>query len=127
MQPSSITSPISSFRSLLASFANSARFWEPHRIPYNLALTGILATWFLATWPHFRPAMTPFHLFQFFMMGVMANVCYTLAYVADFGFQRVFSGGSLLSVRWALWILGTLLAMLFESYWIVDEIYPYVR
>jgi len=28
--------------------------------------------------------------------------------------------------RWAIWVVGTLLAILFENYWIADEIYPFV-
>jgi len=29
--------------------------------------------------------------------------------------------------RWILWLVGTLFAIVFENYWIADEIYPFVR
>jgi hypothetical protein len=28
---------------------------------------------------------------------------------------------------WILWLMGMLFAIVFENYWIADEIYPFVR
>jgi hypothetical protein len=116
-----------SFSPLRAWLVGATRFWEPNRIGYNLVLVGILGTWFLATWPHFRGAMTALHLFQFFVLGVLANVCYSAAYLVDLPLQRVFGGAVLARWRWAIWVVGTMFAMLVESYWIADEIFPFVK
>jgi len=29
--------------------------------------------------------------------------------------------------RWILWLMGMMFAVLFENYWIADEIYPFVK
>jgi hypothetical protein len=108
-------------------FADAARFWEPRRILYNFILLTVLATWFMATWPHFRPALTAFHLFQFAVLGLIANVCYCAAYVVDVRLLQAGAGAGWRRGRWALWTAGMLFAILLENYWIADEIYPFVR
>ena len=113
--------PLASSRTLLA---DALRFWEPRRIFYNLVLFIVVVAWLMLTWPHFRPAFTLTSLLFLVIMALLANVCYCAAYLVDLPMQ-------LCAVwrrwRWALWLLGTLLAILFENYWIVDEIYPFVR
>jgi hypothetical protein len=118
--------PGSSLPSLPPSFANAANFWEVRRVLYTILLGTVLAAWIVLSWPHFRPAMTPLHLFQSFVLGSLANLCYSAAYVIDRPLQRCFAGSALLRSRWTLWILGTLLAIFIENYWIADEIYPFV-
>ena len=102
-------------------------FWEPRRILYSLLLAAVFLAWVVLSWPHFRPAMTPLHLLEFGVLGLLANIFYTSAYLPDFVLQRSLAGTALLRFRWTLWIFGTLLAILLENYWIADEIYPYVR
>jgi len=96
--------------------ADAIRYWEPRRIVYNLVLAAVVLAWVVLSWPHFRPSMT-----------LLANVCYCAAYLVDAPIQH-----SSLSIvwkrrRWGLWLLGTLFAILLASYWIADEIYPFVR
>ena len=119
--------PGPSLPSMPPSFANAANFWEVRRVLYTLLLGGVLASWIVFSWPHFRPAMTPLHLSQFFVLGLLANLCYFAAYVIDLPLQRCLAGSALLRSRWTLWILGTGLAIFMENYWIADEIYPFVR
>src|SRR6201984_2017285 len=72
------------FRELLA---DAAHFWEPRRISYNLALIVIVFTWVIATWPHFRPALTLTSLGIFMVLGLIANACYCAAYFVDIALQ----------------------------------------
>lgn len=116
--------PSGSFRD---SVADAIRFWEPARVLYNLILIGIALLWLVATWPHFRGALTLLHVFQIAVLALIANACYCTAYLVDFGLQRTFSGDLRKRWRWGLWILGTLLAIVLTNYWIADEIYPFVR
>ncbi len=95
-------SPSGPFRGLLT---DAIRFWEPRRLIYNLVLAVVVVVWIVASWPHFRPALTPHSLLL---------LCLSV-------------GGSLRRLRWGLWVIGTLFAILFENYWIADEIYPFVR
>ena len=112
--------------SLRKSMAEAMRFWEPRRILYTLTLGAVFAAWVVATWPHFRPAMTPFSLFRFAVLGLLANVCYSAAYLVELPLQLSGGGAAWRNWRWGLWTLGMLLAVLFENYWIADEIYPFV-
>jgi hypothetical protein len=109
------------------SFTSAGRFWEPRRIVYNLLLAAIVVIWLLATWPHFRAAMTLPSFLPLAVLALLANVCYSAAYLLDVPMQR--SGFSAIwdRKRWIIWSLGTLFAILVENYWIVDEIYPSVR
>jgi hypothetical protein len=42
---------------LRAAMASAARYWEPHRIAYNVVLVGVLAYWVIRSWPQLRPAL----------------------------------------------------------------------
>jgi hypothetical protein len=116
--------PPAPFREMLA---DAARFWEPRRIPYNLVLIAIVFTWLVATWPHFRPALTLSSLGIFTVLGLIANVCYSVAYLIDIALETVSSRGQWKRRRWILWLAGVIFAIVLTNYWIADEIYPYVH
>jgi hypothetical protein len=117
--------PPSNPHSLRTSLADAARFWEPRRVLYNLVLTAVVVVWLVASWPHFRPALTLPALGALVVFALLANACYSAAYLVD-----IFL--SLFAIRWkprraALWWTGMLFAFLLANYWIADEIYPYIR
>jgi hypothetical protein len=102
----------------------AARFWEPWRVAYNLVLAAVVLAWLIATWPHFRPALTRQSLLLLLVLAALANVCYCAAYPVEL-LLRISPGrvpGRRL--RWRLWLGGTVLAILLACYWIADEIYP---
>lgn len=108
--------------------AEAVRFWEPRRVLYNILLAAFVVAWVVGTWPHFRPAMKLQGLLFLVIFALLANVCYCAAYLAEIPIQGL--GASTTwshRQRWAIWVLGTLLAILFENYWIADEIYPFVQ
>lgn len=108
-------------------FRQAVRFWEPKRLWYNAEQFIVVVLWVGFTWPHFRPAFTLDALGKMLVLGLLANVCYSAAYVAEFLLQAVASDGATRRVRWGLWALGMLFALLLENYWIADEIYPDVH
>jgi hypothetical protein len=120
----SLGRPVGPFR---GPFAEAIRYWEPRRLVYNLILIAVTAAWVVATWPHFRPALTLSSILPMAVLTLIANVCYCAAYVVDVAMLH----SSLDSVwrrrRWILWLVGTLFAILLASYWIADEIYPDFR
>ena len=112
------------FRGLIA---DSLRFWELRRLIYNLVLFTVVATWVAATWPHFRPMIEVHSLLLLAILALLSNACYCVAYLVDIPMQCSAFNDLWRRRRWILWLVGTLLAILLANYWIVDEIYPYVR
>jgi hypothetical protein len=117
-------SPAGSFRRVLV---DAIRFWEPRRLIYNLVLAVVVVIWLVASWPHFRPAFTLHSLLLLSILALLANACYCAAYVVDIPMQSLFVGDARRRYRWLLWLIGTLFAVVFENYWIADEIYPFIQ
>lgn len=105
----------------------AARFWEPRRILYNLILAVVVLAWLVVSWPHFRPAMNLYALSHLIILALLANVCYSVAHFVDVPLQWFMPNGAWDRRRWALWLAGTLFAVLLVNYWIADEIYPFIR
>jgi len=103
------------------------RFWELRRLYYNLILSTVCLLWVVLSWPHFRPALTLSTLPPLLVLALLANLCYSAAYLLELPFLRPLL--QKLWPRWRLtvWVLGTLLAVVLANYWIADEIYPFVR
>ena len=72
------------------------RYWEPRRILYNLALTGVVLAHFVTAWPASRSFLAWNTLFQLIFLAVLANVCYCAAYAVDLFVQY-----SVLRAAWA--------------------------
>jgi hypothetical protein len=127
VQPTSpqslVTPPSEPFRGLVT---DAIRYWELRRLVYNLVLAAFVAAWVLWSWPHFRPAMTWHSLLLLSILAFLANLCYCAAYLVDLPL-RASLGDAWKRWRWTLWLVGMLFAILFENYWIADEIYPFVQ
>lgn len=108
-------------------FSDAVRFWEKGRLIYNLVLVVIVILWFSLSWPHFQPALNMHSLFLLAVLGLLANVCYSAAYLIDLPMQSSSFKESWRRKRWGLWLIGMTLASLITNYWIADEIYPYVN
>lgn len=105
---------------------DALRYWEPRRILYNLGLAAVVLGWVALTWPHFRPALGLQALTLLSVLAVLANLCYCAAYLVDLPLQYSSFRTAWRRRRFALWLAGMLFAALLASYWIADEIYPYV-
>jgi hypothetical protein len=70
-----------------ANLGVAARFWEPWRLGYNTVLAAVAGTWVIATWPHFRWAIRLIPFLQLMVLALLANVCYTTAYLVDLPLQ----------------------------------------
>jgi hypothetical protein len=104
--------------------AGATRFWERGRLLYNAVLTVIVLLWIALTWPDFRPSLTLGAFEAMVVLGLLANLCYSTAYVAEFFMQALLPVANWRRFRQVLWLLGTLFAIVLENYWIADEIYP---
>ena len=106
---------------------NSLRYWELRRLLYNFVLLAVVAVWVAATWPHFRPMIELHSLLLLAILALLANACYCAAYLVDIPLQCSAINDLWRRWRWTVWLAGTLFAILLANYWIVDEIYPFVR
>ena len=107
-------------------FGAAVRYWELRRILYNVILCAVALGWIVATWPHFLPAFAMSSVLPIGVLALLANVLYCAAYPAEMLVQLSASAAARARWRLAIWITGTLLAVVLEYYWIGDEIYPYV-
>lgn len=105
-------------------FRDAARFWEPRRLWHSGVLLAGVLTWVISTWPQFRGSMGLFVLWTLVFLA-LANAVYCAGYAADLFMQAYAPNVWWRRIRWTLWIVGTLLSILVETYWIADEIYPY--
>ena len=103
------------------------RYWELRRLIYNGVLALFALIWLIGTWPHFRPAMTLESLFRLSILAMLANLCYSAAYVAELFMRGAAPNAPWRRGRATLLVIGILFAIVFENYWIADEIYPFVR
>jgi hypothetical protein len=111
-------------RSFRSSLWASLQYWEPRRVVYNFALAAVTVGWVIASWPHFRPALTLSSLFPLLGLVLVANLCYCAAYIVDIPLQLSSLAVNWRKYRWLLWSAGMLFAIVLASYWINDEIYP---
>ena len=118
--------PADNAAALRALLDDALRYWEPRRILFNLGLAAVVLGWVALTWPHFRPALGLPALALLFVLAVLANVCYCAAYLVDLPLQYSSFRAGWRRRRFALWLAGMLFAAVLASYWIADEIYPYV-
>jgi len=99
---------------------SALRFWEPRRVLYNLVLGAVVFCYFLAggSWSWMIVSSLNF-LLIFFILAVLANVCYCAAYVVDVFVQ--FSGyqSAWGRWRWLLWILGTAFAAAITRFFVM--------
>src|SRR6266702_802811 len=101
------------------------RYWELRRLAYNGALLLVALGWLILTRPHFRPAFNLRAAGAACVLAILANLCYSAVYLVDIAAQCSPARLVWRRWRWSAWLLGTLLAMALEMYWIADEIYPH--
>lgn len=105
----------------------TARYWEPRRIPFNVALLVLAGTWLYVTWPAFAAAFTGAGLLDLLVIAALANVAYCAVYLVDIVVQRSTWRTGWLRHRWVLWVAATAVAVVLAHLCIADGVYPFVR
>ena len=106
---------------------DAARWWEPRRILYNFALAAVFVALTARTWPRLQPELNSSAILPLIVLALLANLCYSGAYVVALAAFSSAEPRHRNRWRWALFSTGTLCAMLFETYWFLDEILPPMR
>jgi hypothetical protein len=101
---------------ILDSFTNAIRFWEPRRVIYNLVLAVIVIAYFVAAYPASKGMVSVDFSLGIFLLAVIANVAYCAAYLVDIfvqmsGFREVWE-----RVRWVLFVIGTAFAAIITRF-----------
>jgi hypothetical protein len=78
----------------------------------------------IRTWARIAPELSPGNIGRLFILGLLANLCYSTAYPADLAMQTVRPAAARAGLRWTIWTVGTLFSVLLETYWYLDEILP---
>ncbi len=103
---------------------DAVRWWEQRRIGYNAVLTALFVALTIRTWPRLRPELGPDKIVPLFVLALLANLCYSTAYLLDPLLSASPNARTRHRVRLAVWVAGMFLAMLIETYWFLDEILP---
>jgi hypothetical protein len=99
--------------------SDSIRYWEPRRIVHNVVLGLVVLAYFVMNWPH-SGAKTSFEeILSVFVLAVLANVCYCVAYLGDVfvqisGLREVWQRW-----RWVLFAIGTTFAAIITRWFAI--------
>jgi len=90
--------------------ADALRYWESRRLVYNGALFLVVLGHVVSGWPASRSILVRTPLLGFFLLAVLANICYCAVYAVDLLAQ--FSGlrGVWRKWRWVVLATGTAFA-----------------
>jgi hypothetical protein len=86
---------------------DALRYWERRRLVYNAALLLIVVCCFVLDLPESHAHVGLNLLLVFFVLAVIANVLYCLAYVVDVFVQLSALRRAWLRWRWVLFLVGT--------------------
>ena len=97
-------------KSLRECVTNAIGYWEPRRLIYNLALALIVLVYFAINYPASKTTLSVDLGLGIFLLAVVANVAYCVAYAVDIFAQM--SGFRLLWLkhRWMMLVIGILFA-----------------
>lgn len=108
--------------SLRDALTDAIRFWERGRIFYNAVLAVVVLGSIARTWPLSRDLLLLASFLPLFVLAVIANICYTSAYLIDLPVQLSGFRSSWQRWRWVLWLIGTAFAAVLAFYWMGDEV-----
>lgn len=98
------------------SVTNAIRYWERGRILYNAALLAVAAVVFCVFWPQSRAVLSVDLGLGLFVLAVLANVAYCAAYPVDLLLQCSGFRATWLRIRWGLFVIGTVFAIVIAQF-----------
>ena len=99
-----------------------SRYWERRSIAYNAVLLLVVLGSIAREWPLSGALIHFSSLLPLFLLAVIANICYTSAYVIDVPAQLSGFRSSWTKWRWILFAIDTLFAAALAFYWMGDEV-----
>jgi hypothetical protein len=89
---------------------DAIRYWEPRRLFYNAVLTVIVVCYFAMGYPESKQFLVLDSVLALFLLAVLANVAYCVAYIVDIFAQTSEFRGLWGRYRWVVLIIGTTFA-----------------
>jgi hypothetical protein len=86
--------------------ADGIRYWEPRRLVFNAVLAVIVLVYFFLGLPRSRTQLSIELVFVVFLLAVLANICYCVAYVGDVFVQVAGLSAVWRRWRWILFAIG---------------------
>ena len=95
---------------------NALKYWELLRLVYNAALAAVVARYFVAGLPDSMHLVELNALLVLFLLAVVANVLYSVAYLVDVFVQLSVLRPLWLRWRWVLFLIGTATAAILARF-----------
>jgi len=96
--------------------AEALKYWELRRVIYNIVLAAVMIFYFARAWPGSRVFLSVNSVLLLFILTLLANVCYSTAYVVDVFVQMSGLRPVWLQRRWLLFLVGMVFATLITKF-----------
>ena len=90
--------------------SDAIRYWERHRVVYNVVLAMAVIVVFLGGLPTSRESVSGENILELFVLAVAANVVFCSAYLLDFFAQLSEYRAAWRRHRWMLFVVGLIFA-----------------
>src|SRR5262245_21482904 len=95
---------------LRESISDGIRYWEPRRLVFNGVLAVIVVIYFVIGLPKSREMLKLEPALVLFLLAVLANICYSVAYLGDVFVQISGLREPWRRWRWVLFAIGLVFA-----------------
>jgi hypothetical protein len=103
-------------KSFRESVTIAIKFWEPLRLAYNAVLAGIFLTYFGINYPASKSVVSIDSVLILFLLAVLANVAYCVAYLVDIFVLSSNFGDQWRKGRWVIFVIGLIFASILTRF-----------
>jgi hypothetical protein len=100
--------------------SEAIRFWERMRLVYCGILALVVMAYFMKYWPASLERLDAEFLMTLFLLAVLANVLYSLAYLPDVFVQMSEFRPAWRRLRWILFAVGMIFAAIVTRFVVMD-------
>ncbi len=106
------------------SLTNAIRYWEKMRIVYNVVLLLVVAGCFAWNYSALGSKLSVNVFMSMILCGILLNVLYCSAYIADVLVQMSEFSERSTKFRWVLFSIGTTFAAILTRFWSLSVFGP---
>lgn len=98
------------------ALSEAIRYWEPRRVLFNVLLTVVAGTVYMANFPNERREFSFDTVQSLIVLAVLANIAYCAAYPVDVLAQLSAFRSTWLRFRWILLLVGIVFASILANF-----------